>query len=170
MIDAMVHGEECEVDPNPKWVRKTLAGLRPGQGWDSFVCLMRDRGKSQFNVLCEADGFALEWFLANEDKRLIAFRRGGEWKYQPGPRKDFDWGPQKQNDKQIHGSRFTLEQAATYVDQFVTGKKEFAGLAWVELSPEAKDLRKILTNQAATFFLVLLSLIAVAALVFWAQI
>lgn len=124
-MDAIVDGKEDYVNPTPEWIRQALA-MTPDYE-DRFVCLMRDPD-DQMNALYVDDAFVLEWYSASEGGHLAGFRKGEAPAIMP---KRLGLIARLFGSKSpLHGSRISLDEAATVLDSYVSGAKYFEGIEW----------------------------------------
>jgi hypothetical protein len=127
-MDAVVQGEECEVDPTPQWVETALSRLSTAGEGSRFLCLIRSCD-DQMNVLLEPDGFVFEWYLTDRDGALAAYRNAEGRDHQPQRRKGF-FASMFSKKTTILGSRFTKEDARSLLNSYAAGDSDFGTLNW----------------------------------------
>ena len=126
--DAVIGGKEEKVFPTDSWIKFTLSDVRHrSKKAERFVCLIRNE-EDQLNALCVNGAFILEWYRQSAGGRLIASRAGEK------PTECFErlsliarfFGAKRQ----IQGSLFDLNEAATIFEAYVNGATEFPSIAW----------------------------------------
>ena len=128
---AVLAGEELEVDPTPEFVRTTLAQFATYEHeQDRFICLIRGE-EDQLNVLQTDDAYVMEWYLGSEGGHLAGYRSSQAPAQLPRRRGFFASlfkGPSP-----LHGTRISLEEAASILDAYVDGATSFDDFEWVKI-------------------------------------
>ena len=81
------------------------------------------------NVLCESDGFVLEWYLAEKGGSLAAFREGTGHDHLPMKKKGF-FASLFSSSTAVVGTRLSIAEVTEALNAYVAGASDFQNLHW----------------------------------------